>query len=425
MKVDLVLEWLRYCPHENLETNLNLACNKSNECNETVFHDIIEEIQEKAAATFVTVGTWPVEFYVRSVFIVAICCIGVVGNVLSIAILTHRSRQRSVRRMERFNMIGLAGLAVSDLCFCLCVIPRSFVRGGVRNYDALGFNILYEAYAHGLINIWILSSTLMIVYLALTRYQAVNDPLNCHASISPKMAPRMIVASVCVSVVANLPRFWFPQINEHNVLCYYDTTVTVYTLDEGYMRRHETLYLSVYFVIAICAPFLLLVYCNVVLLRRLKDSLTLFEPTANEGLYHERKRDSRRLTLCLVTIIISYLLLVVPGEVIMFCKELLVADRINTDAYNLPVLVCMCMQAVNFSFNFVIYCSLNKYVRRTLRDAVCCCCDKRRQRRYGRRSGGGSGNLTQSSFATRSRSTMTTSNGNSMHLLTDRHRHQI
>jgi len=58
----------------------------------------------------------------------SLCVVGVVGNVINIAVLSRR-RMVSVLRGERASQTGLIGLAVSDLLACLAKLLVAFVEG--------------------------------------------------------------------------------------------------------------------------------------------------------------------------------------------------------------------------------------------------------------------------------------------------------
>lgn len=115
----------------------------------------------------------PISSFVKTSIIPFICSIGVLGNILSLVILTKR--QATADRMERCVGIGLIGLAVSDLLFCLCLLPHAFFYNeGV--YKSKSIELLYRIYHQPIINAFILTSTWLTVTMSLSRYMAICHP---------------------------------------------------------------------------------------------------------------------------------------------------------------------------------------------------------------------------------------------------------
>ena len=53
-----------------------------------------------------------------------ISAVGIVGNLISIAVLTRRRLLSTMQHLERSVTHGLTALAVSDLLFCVAVLPQ-------------------------------------------------------------------------------------------------------------------------------------------------------------------------------------------------------------------------------------------------------------------------------------------------------------
>jgi len=79
-------------------------------------------------------ATW--ELLLQSVLVPALCAVGIVGNSLSIFVLTRQRMRRSARLPERAVHVGLVGLAVSDMAVCLLTLPRAFVPEYQLMFDA-------------------------------------------------------------------------------------------------------------------------------------------------------------------------------------------------------------------------------------------------------------------------------------------------
>jgi len=79
-------------------------------------------------------ATW--ELLLQSVLVPALCAVGIIGNSLSIFVLTRQRMRRSAQLPERAVHVGLVGLAVSDMAVCLLTLPRAFVPEYQLMFDA-------------------------------------------------------------------------------------------------------------------------------------------------------------------------------------------------------------------------------------------------------------------------------------------------
>ena len=61
--------------------------------------------------------------------LLCLCVIGVSGNILNLLVLTRRRFCSSLNNLESSANYGLIALAISDLCFCLVVLPHVFLSG--------------------------------------------------------------------------------------------------------------------------------------------------------------------------------------------------------------------------------------------------------------------------------------------------------
>ena len=109
------------------------------------------------------------EFWFR-ILVVIICIFGVAGNVLNLAVLTRRRLLSGMDRLEKSATYGLIALAASDLLFCLSVLPHSYLTEHVyvSATDDV-YRLYYRVYGIGLINLFLMISTWLIVCMAINR----------------------------------------------------------------------------------------------------------------------------------------------------------------------------------------------------------------------------------------------------------------
>ncbi|XP_059164862.1 uncharacterized protein LOC131947641 [Physella acuta] len=87
-----------------------------------------------------------------------------------------------------------------------------------------------------------------------------------------------------------------------------------------------------------------------------------------------RKRPSdsalNSVTATLVAVVLLFLILVSPSELLKFSMEYTNASHAQMGVVKA---VTNFMQVLNFSLNFVLYCAVNKTFRHTLHGLICCC----------------------------------------------------
>lgn len=307
--------------------------------------------------------------------VVAICIFGLLGNLLNLVVLTRNSLKKTMHRMEKSSLTGLVALSLSDMLFCVAVIPQI---GTYRNrfaYKGLEFIMLYRVYSPGILNTFIMLSTWLTVTMAMQRYLAICHPIKARQLIGVNFAKWSVVVVFLFSVVLNLPRFF---VNEfYSVECL--EGFTKYFIWEGPMKRHKTMllvYLYFCFAIGLVFPIIMLTYCNVQLIRALQRSSRLRRMCSNEAYSRSRGSETtHRITLTLIIIVVMYTILVTPAEVMHFLTDLALAGgsrSYNSYHYNFATSILNTAQSINFAFNFILYCVINTHFRKTLRGVLLC-----------------------------------------------------
>ncbi|BFZ19227.1 hypothetical protein BsWGS_22266 [Bradybaena similaris] len=124
-------------------------------------------------------------------------------------------------------------------------------------------------------------------------------------------------------------------------------------------------------------PLVLLFYFNVCLCRQIYCSYQL---RRHLGRQSRTRNTSNSLTLTLVAIVVLFFILVAPSEITLLTLHMtsrgMTPTRRNIEA------VLNLMQSINFSVNFILYCIINPYFRKTLKHMVLCgCCWLARSKR--------------------------------------------
>ena len=308
-----------------------------------------------------------IEDILHSKVVIAIALFGLIGNILNVLVLTQKGLQTSMGRMEKFAHTGLISLAVSDMMFCLVTLPLAFVSIHNMHFTSYNFAMMYNMYSLAVINIFILSSSMLTVTMAAGRYCAIVYPLRARQFFGMTCARRMIALVYMFCIGFNLPRFWRYKIL--NVEC--ASGDVYYVRTDGPFKDYEMAYLCCYFLLGIMMPLLVLTYCNLFLLKALHQSQTrIIRFRRNEP----QQETSQRITLTLVIIVVFFLVLAIPAELITLLRQ--ITDKFNVaitnHQLNLAVAIVNVLQTINFSFNFVLYCIINTHFRHIVYNAMKC-----------------------------------------------------
>ena len=294
-----------------------------------------------------------------------ICLIGLLGNILNIIVLSRRRLYLSLEKLESSVHTGLLALAVSDMLFCISVLPHAFRDRQHFRSASIDFWLLYNTYSAAVINTWLLCSAWITVTLAVCRYLAVCRPLQTQCS--SHSIGRIVAVVVLCSVLLNLPRYWSETITW--VPCIEGGRL-YYAVNGPLQGTTQLIYMWMYFVLAIVVPVIILIYCTAHLIMAFKKSQKL--RNQHKPITTTMNSSKNIVTYILCVIVIFYVILVIPAEIIIFVKYFMGENYSFTNSmhYSLAVSVCNALQAINFSFNFMLYCIINVHFRKVTRDIM-------------------------------------------------------
>ncbi|CAG5121167.1 unnamed protein product, partial [Candidula unifasciata] len=116
-------------------------------------------------------------------------------------------------------------------------------------------------------------------------------------------------------------------------------------------------------------PLVLLFYFNVCLCRQIFYS---YKQQKHLGRQNKTRNSSNSLTLTLVAIVALFFILVAPSEITLLVLHISNSGSNSTPKIIEPVLNWM--QSINFSVNFILYCIINPFFRKTLKHMILCGC---------------------------------------------------
>ena len=290
-----------------------------------------------------------------------VCVLGVTGNVINLFVLSQKCLRANMGRMEKCAHVGLMALAVSDLLYCAVSFPQTLMDRTSIGSPHFDLWVLYRTYSNAFINCFLVSSSWLTVSMAVCRYLAICHPIFARQYLGVTTSQTIVLLVFALSILFNLPRFWMKQVSF--IKCvgegrYYFTM-------PGYMERNNTahvVYMWLYFILGILLPIIVLLYCNIYLIKALKVSNKLRkEHSTNSETTHV-------VTLTLSTIVILYIVLVGPAELVIFWKPFVTENPLK---YGIALRICNALQMWNFAINFILYCIINVQYRLALKNMIC------------------------------------------------------
>jgi len=268
---------------------------------------------------------------IKSKLVPTICVVGILGNLLTLVVLACQQLRAGAAAERKVN-IWLQALAVSDLLLCVALLPHGVMAYGDRLvYTSLSFQLLYKAYGAAVINNFILTSTWITVAMSFSRYMAVCHPLgtyqNVHLSVDSNSGicrhggTRVKAGVIFIACfLFNLPRFFINRVESHNCSLAPGTQQKVFALnfDSAYSSEFRTVYVWIYFVVAVVIPLMILAFCNVRLVNALYQSQKLRrQHSAGSSDGNQTPQTAGTIvTMTMIAIVLMYAVLVAPGEIL-------------------------------------------------------------------------------------------------------------
>lgn len=290
--------------------------------------------------------------------------LGIIGNILNIMIFVKGRFRHTLDEIERCAATGLIALAVSDLLFCVVGLPAPLLsrHNGSQTLQLIAF--YYKTYQTPLVNVFLFSSTWLIVAISVERYLAVCHPIRARWRIRVWKTAVVDVIVYILSAVLNIPGFFKYEVKstlcQDNCECYFLAFTTLYA-NKSFRNAYKILWVT----LGTFAPLIIMAFCNARLLMEIYKSRKL--DIKHRAAPHDRYCTSR-ITLILVSIVFLYFILVCPSTALGFLADKIM--KLNTEnsyfGYQVASVVLNLTQAIYFAMNFALYCSMS----RPFRDSV-------------------------------------------------------
>lgn len=319
--------------------------------------------------------------------VLILCLFGICGNILNILVLTSRRFYTALNRLGSSANYGLVALAVSDLLFCVAVLPTSLLSGAVSDvrdgYLRQKWFLVYRLYGTASIYLFQMTSAWFVVGIALNRWASVVFPLRSKELITKRVTLAVIASIVCASIVASLPRYLMHVIAPYRTPTG-DIAYTIKVRREPVSEARNRFYcIWILPIISSFIPAIVLGLCNLKLIVNIKRAYAPAPPAAplryssrtrrmNATEHQKRDGVDLRITVTLVAVFLMYLLLVTPAEIMQYINPYEKWGEMGEIVVNFINVLLL----INFSFNFLLYCVVNVSFRKTLKELlqrITCC----------------------------------------------------
>lgn len=281
------------------------------------------------------------QFWISGIGINIIGFLGILGNFLSIIILSRPQMRSSIN----FLLMGLAQ------CDIILILTSILLFGLPAIYPATGYLFYYYYFLYPNLSpiVYTLAMTAQTasVYLTLTitleRFVAVCHPLRARALCTQGRAKIYIIVILIFSIIYNIPRYWEVSIVEHKdselgfIFCVFSSDIR---RDKQYIKIYiQWLYLVfVYFI-----PFISLALLNTLIYKQIRKA-----NRERQRLSRTEKREIGLATMLLCVVFVFFLC-----NVLALVMNILEASYEIIDDYSIKL--SNLLVTINSSVNFIIY----------------------------------------------------------------------
>ncbi|XP_017139279.1 FMRFamide receptor [Drosophila miranda] len=283
-----------------------------------------------------------IEFWVCGVLINIVGLLGILGNVISMIILSRPQMRSSINYL-------LTGLA---RCDTVLILTSILLFGIPSIYPYTGhffgyYNNVYPFISPVVFPIAMIaqtSSIYMTFTVTLERYVAVCHPLRARALCTYGRAKIYFIVCVCFALAYNMPRFWEVLTVTYPLP---ESDVVLHCVRPSRLRRNQA-YINIYIhwcylIINYIIPFLTLAILNCLIYRQVKRA-----NRERQRLSRSEKREIGLATMLLCVVVVFFMLNFLPLVLNISEAFYNLIDHKLTKLSNLLI-------TINSSVNFLIY----------------------------------------------------------------------
>lgn len=297
-------------------------------------------------------------FWVQKVLVPFIVTIGIVGNSVTIVVLTQR-------RMRSSTNLYLTALATSDVLYLIFSFTLSLIH-----YPPINEAYSYlQYYGYGLMMTDFVSNTSVWLTVSFTveRWIAVCHPIRGKMLCTESRAKFVIATVFVLAFMSTLPTPF-----EHDVVEWWDpvTNQTAYRMAYSDLGKDPVYTTSFYWFttllftlipLTLLAVFNSFLICAVHRSKQQRRKMTSVRGDRTESFSSQETR----ITIMLIAVVVLFLLCQVPTSVIMLYEANVTPTRNQSVLFQGLGNVCNFLMAINASCNFLLYSALSDRYRKT------------------------------------------------------------
>lgn len=298
-------------------------------------------------------------FWVQKVLVPFIVTVGIVGNSVTIVVLTQR-------RMRSSTNLYLTALATSDALYLIFSFTLSLIHYPPMN-EAFSY-LQYYGYGLMLTDACSNTSVWLTVSFTVERYIAVCHPIRGKMLCTESRAKLVIVTVFLFAFMSTLPTPF-----EHDVVERWDPTInqTIYHMDYSELGKDPVYTTSFYWFttllftlipLTLLAVFNSFLICAVHRSKQQRRKMTSVRGDRNDS----SSSQETRITIMLIAVVVLFLLCQVPTSVIMLYEANVTPTKHQSVLFQGLGNVCNFLMAINASCNFLLYSALSDRYRKTL-----------------------------------------------------------
>uniref|UniRef100_T1JCS4 G-protein coupled receptors family 1 profile domain-containing protein n=1 Tax=Strigamia maritima TaxID=126957 RepID=T1JCS4_STRMM len=300
-----------------------------------------------------------VRFWIQKVLIPITVIIGVLGNTVTIVVLTRR-------RMRSSTHLYLTALATSDFFYLIFNFTLSLIHyDSVKSYYTY---FEYYGYGHMLTDACSNTSVWLTVSFTLERYIAVCHPIRGKVLCTESRAKFVVIGVFLFCFISTLPTpFEYAMGTRRDS----NTNQTLYAIGYSSLGDDAT-YQKVYYwfttIFFILIPLTLIAVFNSFLIRAVHHSKQ--ERRRMTSVRGERQEQyssqETKITIMLIAVVVLFLLCQVPTSIMLIYGTMSEygSEKEHTIVVSLNN-ICNLLMAINASCNFVLYCAFSDRYRKT------------------------------------------------------------
>ncbi|XP_064634285.1 FMRFamide receptor-like isoform X2 [Lineus longissimus] len=333
------------------------------------------------------------QHYLLGVAAYVTCGIGIIGNAMSIAVLSKGCRESSL-------IVYLMGLAIADIMVLVTTVISTVETLAPDVDGQLKIHTTYTAYVLPYVMplglTFQIYSIYMTVAFTIDRYIYICHPFQSHKLCTVSRAWKMTLLIFILCAIYNIPR-WFDYCT---ILTFQPSTnMTIATLGKTPLSStqifkklvHDWLYIP----IALVIPLVTITTLNSFLIR------AVIQSSRQGKVIGAKDSQEKSTTIMLIAVIFMFMLCQIPALIsnLIYSRtsEQQLKDDLGFVYFNA---ICKFLIIVNCSANIFFYCYFGKKFRRDLIKMLLLCCAKKLEERKAERRWMSGRKNTETSFQT-------------------------